>query len=87
MVQRIIQVALRDIKNSFRDPMVLYIMFSPMLLAVLLLAVTPEQDRLSVSFALAESVPSSTVVGLALIPITLSLLKGMKQPAWLNCQM
>lgn len=61
MIRRIIQVALRDVKNSFRDPMVLYIMFSPMLLAVLLLAVTPEQDSLSVSFALGESVPSSTV--------------------------
>lgn len=61
MIKRIIQVALRDIKNSFRDPMVLYIMFSPMLLAVLLLVVTPEQDSLIVNFALGESVPASTV--------------------------
>jgi hypothetical protein len=41
--------------------MVLYIMFSPMLLAVLLLVVTPEQDSLIVNFALGESVPASTV--------------------------
>lgn len=61
MLKRIRNVTIRDIKNSFRDPMVLYIMFSPMLLAILLLVVTPEQDSLSVNFALSESVPASTV--------------------------
>jgi ABC-2 type transport system permease protein len=54
-MKRIIHIAIRDMKNSGRDPMILYTLVAPFLLAALLLFVAPEQDQINLSFVMMES--------------------------------
>jgi ABC-2 type transport system permease protein len=54
-MKRIIHIAIRDMKNSVRDPMILYTLVAPFLLAALLLFVAPEQDQINLSFVMMES--------------------------------
>jgi ABC-2 type transport system permease protein len=54
-MKRIIHIAIRDMKNSGRDPMILYTLVAPFLLAALLLFVAPEQDQINLSFVMIES--------------------------------
>lgn len=51
MLQRISAIIKRDMKSSFRDPLIIYIIISPLLLAFLLRGFIPSVDSASVQFA------------------------------------
>lgn len=60
-IKRIFKIAGRDIRSNMRDFMVLYILFSPFLLSIILMLVAPEKDSISVNFALESSFDSALV--------------------------
>jgi len=60
-MKRMLQVAFRDMKNSLRDPMILYTLSAPFLLAFLLLYIAPEQDQINLSFVMMDSIDTQVV--------------------------